>query len=289
MKNARNSRQVKRIILTIILIAAAIISFSSAHSLYDSSSDKGFLQTRLNEKLIQVGAVWATTKVVSGVISVLQTIQIEVTPFGFGAALNPLGWTSAIATVLDQLSIACMWAMGALMVEKILLSISFWAAFKLIIPLCVLLAVISLWLDPLRGRIRRILLHFSIITCTVCFAIPLSLAVSGLIEQSLLSNAVEKKLEAIHSGSNEAGLMLEEDSGKSITAEKGFSVIDTVKRITSSIGMFLSEKKGLFDAYITDAVNYLMYFLVASILLPIATIFGLWRLARYGLSLAEKR
>jgi hypothetical protein len=271
----------KKILLTGVLAAAGIVSFCFAPVMRDDSAaeGKGLLQGRLTEKFIQVGEVWAATKVVSGVVSVLATIQIEITPFGFGTSVSPLGWTAAVDNVLDQLSLACLWAMGAITVEKILLALSFWAALKIIAPLCAILCVISLWWQgAFRDKIKKALIHFAIITFTVCFAIPLSLGLSFLIEEKLLSHEVGKKLEAINAGSGEASAMVEEQTG-----DEGFSVIEMIKSISSSIARFISDGKGIFDAYIQDAVNYLMYFVVTNIFLPILTIFGLWRLARYFL------
>jgi hypothetical protein len=278
----------KKIVLTGVLAAAGIISFCAAPLMRGDSAEEGagFLQGRLTEKFVQVGKVWAATKVVSGVVSVLATIQLEITPFGFGTSVNPLGWTAAIDNVLDQLSLACLWAMGAITVEKVFLALSFWAALKIIAPLCVLLCIISLWWwqGAFRDKIKKALVNFAVVTFAVCFAVPLSLGVSLLIEESLLSAELEKKLEAIHAGSGEASSMVEEK-----TDDKGFSVIDTIKNISSSIARFISDSKGVFDAYIQDAVNYLMYFLITNIFLPILTIFGLWRMARYLLSLTGKK
>ena len=243
MKKQKHSPTLKKIILTLILAAAGIVAFSAAGTARDDTRKSGSLQGRLSAKFVEVGKVWATTKVVSGVISVLETIQIEITPFGFGTALNPLGWTAVVDNVLDQLSIACLWAMGAITVEKILLSLSFWIALKIIVPLCTFLCIVSLWTSAaLKQRIRRVLLSFSIIALTACLAIPVSLGLSFLVEESLLSNEVEKKLEALRSGSGEVSSMLEE------SGEKEFSIIETVKRISSSIVRFISDQKGVFDA-----------------------------------------
>jgi hypothetical protein len=277
----------KKMLLTGLLAAAGIAAFLCAPAMRDDPVEegRGFLQGRLTEKFIQVGKVWAATKVVSGVVSVLATIQIEITPFGFGTSVNPLGWTAAIDNVLDQLSLACLWAMGAITAEKVLLVLSFWAALRIIAPLCALLCIIYLWWPgTLRDKIKKVLVNFAIVTFAACFAIPLSLGLSFLVEEGLLSGAVEKKLEAIHAGSGEASSMVEEK-----TDGEGFSIINKVKNISSSIARFISDSKGVFDAYIQDAVNYLMYFAVTNIFLPILTIFGLWRLARYFLVLAGRK
>ncbi|MDR1626218.1 MAG: hypothetical protein LBT33_06720 [Spirochaetia bacterium] len=279
--------ELKKILLSGVLAAAAIISFCAAPAARGASAEEGNgpLQEKLTEKFVQVGKVWAATKVVSGVVSVLATIQIEITPFGFGTSVSPLGWTTAVDNVLDQLSLACLWAMGAITVEKILLALSLWAALKIIVPLCALLCLLGLWWPgAFRYKIKKALPRFAITAFAACFAIPLSLGLSALVEESLLSNEVEKKLEAINAGSGEAGSMVQEK-----TDATGFSVIETIKGISSSIARFVSEGKSVFDAYIQDALNYLMYFAVANILLPILTIFGLWRLSRHVLALAGRR
>ena len=79
----------------------------------------------------------------------------------------------------------------------------------------------------------------------------------------------------MEASSGEAGVLIDE------TDKEEFSIITTIKNITTSIAKFLTETKGVFEAYSKDAVNYLMIFLVANILIPIATVLGVAKLAKY--------
>ena len=278
MKKKKRPFPLRRAALTAILAAAGVFSFCAVSGFrYDTAGGEAGLQAQLTRKFVQVGKVWATTKLVSGVVSVLSSVTVEITPFGFGTSLHPLGWTTAAANVLDQISSGCLWALGAITVEKILLALSLWGACKIVIPLCVVLAVLRLWAGGFNAQLQQVLVKFAAGALALCCAVPVSLAVSYVVEESFLSREVERKLEAIEASGGEAGTLIDENEAEE------FSVIRTIKNISASIAKFVSDAKGVFEAYCTDAVNYLMFFLVTNILIPLATVFGIGKLAKYGI------
>ena len=266
----------RRAALSAILVMAGIFSFCAVSGFrYQTEGDEAGLQAQLTQKFVQVGKVWATTKLVSGVVSVLSSVTVEITPFGFGTSLHPLGWTSVALGVLDQISSGCLWAMGAITVEKILLALSLWTACKIVIPLVALFALLRLWAGGLNAKLQKAFLKFAAGAFALCCAVPLSLAASYIVEEGFLSHEVDRKLEAMDASGSEAGALIDE-------SEKGeFSIIKTIKDISSSIAKYISDAKGVFDAYCKDAVNYLMFFLVSNILIPVVTVWGIGKLARY--------
>ena len=112
----------KVIISIILIIVAAGIFYFSLSINYDNLKENGRLQSILTKKIAEVGGVWLSIKVASGIVSFIQTIQIEGSiPVvgGLAVSAQPLGWAEVVDNTLDQISNICLWAIGALVLKKL--------------------------------------------------------------------------------------------------------------------------------------------------------------------------
>ena len=256
--------------IALILISLGI-SISSSSFQYDNIKDRGRLQQQLTGKIAQVSGVWVSVKVASGVISFLQTIQVEGSiPVvgGLAVSLEPLGWTEVVDNTLDQISNICLWAMAALAIEKVLLAVSIWVSLKIIIPVCALLMIIAIWNKKNSGQLIRIIAGIAIVTAGICIAIPLALELSNLVESSILAGQIQETVNEISKESEEI-----EKSGDE--ANDMSSPLATLRRIGSSIVNFFGNIKNQFDTLIDNAINFIILFIVTNIIIPIGTLFGL--------------
>jgi hypothetical protein len=256
----------KNIIISVVLVAIALgISFSSSMLQYDDMKDKGRLQNKLTSKLAQVAGVWVSVKVASGIISVVQTIQVEGSiPLvgGLAVSAHPLGWAEVVDNTLDQISNICLWAMGALALQKILLAVSIWVSLRIIVPVCAFLIVIALWSKKYTGQLKRVITGIVIISLGICLAIPLSLELSNLVESSILSKHINETVNEIKDTSEEIN-------------EKGGEAIDVnwLKRIGGGIVEFFTSIKNYFDSLIDRMIDFIICFILTNILIPIGTLF----------------
>jgi len=252
--------------IVLIVIALGISAYSSTFQ-YSDVKDNGRLQGQLTGKLAQVGKVWVSIKIASGVISVLQTIQVEGSiPVvgGLAAAIQPLGWAGVVDNTLDHISNVCLWAMGALALQKILLAISMWVSLKIIVPVCIFLVVIALWNKKYTGQLRRIIAGMVIISASICFAIPLSLEFSTVVETGILSRHINETVNEISNTSEK----IDKDGGEA--NDVGF-----LRKIGGAIAGFFNKIKDYFDSLIDRAIDYIMCFILTNILIPIGTLFFL--------------
>ena len=257
----------KKIIISVVLIAVALgISFYSSSTLqYDDMKDKGRLQNKLTGKLTQVAGVWVSVKVASGIISVVQTIQVEGSiPVvgGLAVSAHPLGWAEVVDNTLDQISNICLWAMGALALQKILLAVSIWISLRIIVPVCAFLIVIALWSKKYTGQLKRVITGIVIISLGVCLAIPLSLELSNLVESSILSKHINETVNEIKDTSEEIN-------------ERGGEAVDVnwLKRIGGGIVEFFTSIKNYFDSLIDRMIDFIICFILTNIIIPIGTLF----------------
>ncbi|GHU51927.1 hypothetical protein FACS189496_1180 [Bacilli bacterium] len=260
-----------KVIFSVLLIAISLGISSTALSFqYTAVKDKGRLQGQLTRKITQVAGVWARVKIVSGVISVLETIQVEGSiPVVGGLAISaePLGWTDVVDNTLDHISDICLWAMGALAIEKMLLAISIWLSLRIVVPVCAVFIVIVIWNKKYTGQLKRIIASLIIISAGICSAVPLSLELSNVIETSILSSQIQETVNVIDGKSKEV-----ERAGNDVDNS---SFMDNLKRIGKGIATFFNSIKQTFDSFIDSMIDYIMCFILTNFLIPIGTLLGL--------------
>ncbi|MDR2418224.1 MAG: hypothetical protein LBD79_04145 [Treponema sp.] len=268
MELGKTGKTTRRIVLSLLLVVISLgISLYASSFQYTASKDSGRLQGQLNRKLSQVAGVWAQVKIVSGVISILETIQVEGSiPVVGGLAISaePLGWTDVVDNTLDQISDICLWAMGAIAIEKMLLAISIWFSLKIVVPVCAVFIVITIWIKKYAGQLKRIIAGLTIIFAGICSAIPLSLELSNVIETSILSSQIREIINEIDSSSDEA-----EKIGDDVNNS---SFMNRLRQIGSGIASFFGDIKQTFDTFIDSMINFIMCFIVTNLIIPIATI-----------------
>jgi len=231
----------------------------------DMEAEKG-VQKELTEKSREVLGVWAVLKVINGVINVLQSAQVGGS-FFVEASINPLQFLSPVDNVLDKLSNILLWALSAIIFEKILLAISGYIVFLIVIPLCALVSIITLWTSKEKSKVHKIIIVSVLISLIIPFAIPISFQVSTLLENKILTNNVGSLLESIQEKNKTAAGMEKDVTG--------------LTRIGRNIINYMTNAKNLGNALIEDIINYFILFVFTNIVIPILTIIGLFFLVRY--------
>jgi hypothetical protein len=276
-----------KIASTAALIMLAVWSFNSAPSMEytgittENKTDTGSInkkgmiyaryQQQLTKKLIEVSGVWVTVKTVSGIISLVKTIQIEGSVQFLGGAavsIQPLGMVEAVDNTLDQISNMLLWAMGAIAIQKILLAVSLWVSVKIVVPICLLLIAAAIWCKKYKGQLTRFLLGIVIICAGICSAVPLSLELSNKVETSIL----DKQLNKLTKGD------IEGQSFKDLENAGDLSFGDILKEGKKKLESFWDKIRGKIDKLITSVIDYIMCFVATRIIIPIGTIVGLWYL-----------
>ena len=270
MKINIKSIPVIKIIVSVFLLVIPFLIFSFTVE-FDFNKDHGRLQAQLTEKIKDTLGIWAVIKGASVVISTLETFQTEV---GASLALhatfsiNPLSGLSVVDNILDQVSNILLWATGTLSILKILLAVSVWVSLRIIIPVCAVLIVAALWNKRYSGKLKRIVAGILVIGLAICFAVPLSLEMSNIVENSILAGQIYRTTNEI----NNLGAHIEREGGE-LNDSSGF--LDTVRRGTRNIANFFQGIRQYADRLIENIIDYIMIFIIVNIFIPIATIFGL--------------
>jgi hypothetical protein len=239
----------------------------------NSETEKS-MQKSLTEKSMQIARVWAVLRIVNGVINVLQSAEIGGS-FFVEASVNPLEFLSPLDNTLDKISNLLLWALGAILIEKLLLAISGPIVFMIVIPACALISAVSIWIFKDKAKIQKIAIVSMLISAVVPFIIPLSFQLSIVIEKNLFTNNVNSIISSIDENGKAAGDIENEISG--------------LKKMGTSIVKFMSTAKDLGNAIIQDMINYVIIFIITNVIIPILTVFGLFGITKYFAKIIMER
>ena len=161
-----NSRQLsKKVGIAVLLAAFALFSVLHLSALVSSPEFHTGSIAQLDEKKMTVMELTAATAAVSVTIAAIP-----------GDATTPL------AEQVSELTTYLFLAAGAIMLEKILLTLTGALAFTYLIPAACALGIVSLFLPS--GTLRHFALKLGLFGLTLCLVIPVSLQVSNLVEET---------------------------------------------------------------------------------------------------------
>jgi hypothetical protein len=299
---AQTGKWGRRIILSLLLLAVGACSVYVGLNPVgpvaewqdrNAETERG-IQKQLTEKSVQVLGVWAVLKVINGVINVLQSAQIG-GELGISGSVNPFEILAPIDNTLDKISNVFLLAFGALILEKLLLAISVYAVFLVVIPICAFVSIAEIMRPDRSGnkKLYKIMTVSLLISLAVPFAVPVSFKLSSAVEKSLFSNNLSVVLSSINENGKNAKNM-EEDlnkiSAQAQAARTGLwdkvkgaadAAVSFITTFTSTIWNYTANAKDIGEALIKDTINYLMIFVVTNVIIPILTIYGLYRATKY--------
>jgi hypothetical protein len=231
----------------------------------ETGSEKG-VQKSLNEKSHQILDIWAAVKAINGVINVLQSAQVKGNYF-VEASVNPLEFLAPIDSVFDKISGMFLGAYSVIVFQKMLLSLSAFLVFILIIPICALVTIVILWTYKDKTKIYRIVIASALITLVIPFAIPFSIDTSSLLGNKVLAKNINTLVATI------------EENGKAASAMENDIVRS--RKTGNSIIKYMDGVSTLSETIMENAVNYYIIFLFIFIVIPILTLLLIFFLTKY--------
>ncbi|MCL2211086.1 MAG: hypothetical protein FWB95_04105 [Treponema sp.] len=231
----------------------------------DIDSEKG-TQKPLFDKTNQILKVWTSLKTMNGVINVMQSAQVRGNYF-IESSVNPVEFLTPFESALGKVSAMILRAFSVITFQKVLLSIAGYLVFLILIPLCVLIALIILWTHEDKTKLHRIFISSVLVSIIIPLAIPASIQVSSLLGNKIMANEINTLVASI------------EEKGK--TAKTMEDDITRTRRTGNSIINFMPRVRDLSDSMIDDAVKYYIIFLFINIIFPILALLIIFFLTRY--------
>lgn len=186
-----------------------------------------------------------------------------------GLAAIPGDVTTPIANEILDLTSKLAIVIGAIFLEKILLSLTGYLTFSFLIPIsCILFAVYLFTKKDVLKRLSLKLVAFGLI---IFMVVPISVTVSNLIEK-----ANETEFNSFIQEANDLGSETSEEDTSEEESNSGWSAFTSkVKDVGSTIsnGATKALEKG--KKVLTDFIDKIAVLIITSCVIPIAVLFGI--------------
>lgn len=244
---------VKRLISVVILIVIALTSIFGISKVTSKPEFHEKAIKSLDDKKITVMELTAATAAASTAL-----------------ALIPSDATTPLANQIAQLSSYLLIVIGAIFLEKVLLTLTGYVAFTYLIPIACLLYLIYLYFP--KDILKNLAIKLSLFGIVMVLVIPVSVQVSNLIEKTY-SKSINQTIE----DAKNTDIVAEENEKQEDDENwwEGFTskVTEGISSIGDSISGILEKGKTMLGNFI-DAIAIM---LITSCVIPIAVlIFFIW-------------
>ena len=215
----------QKAVLAAAMILAAVLSFAVLAGALSAPSLHAGTINALEEKRDTVMGLAAASAAASA-----------------GITLIPGDVATPIADKLADLSSAFLVVLCAIYLEKYLVTMTFYVAFRYLVPAVCLLLVVNLFWQ--RDWLQRLMVKLVAFTVVICAVVPASMGLSGMIERTY-SDSIEQTIasteQAVESMENAAGD--EEESGGlgNLLDQVVSGVTQAAEQVTEQVKTLLSR------------------------------------------------
>jgi hypothetical protein len=266
------------IILSVFLIPR-LIGLNSDDGLYSG------IQHCLNDRLASAVKIFALTKVIAGTLTFLQNLQIDLSVVFAGISITPLSALEPVSYTLNIISNLFLFAVGAILLEKALLTAGGFVAVKMLLPIAFALAGVSVWISGgWKEHIRKASVYTGLIAVVVWLSIPLSVGLANLLDRYFLNEMTENSARSLEERSQNIAM-----AEKELSDPENYTAVDSdanwlsrtmakvnIKRITNKINSAAAGAAESAKAAVEDMLRAFTAFFVTTILIPVATVLILW-------------
>ena len=174
-------------------------------------------------------------------------------------ALVPGDATTPLANQILRISSYFLIVIGAIFLEKILLTLTGYLAFTYLIPISCILVIIYLFFN--KEFLKRLAIKLTVFGITIFLVVPLSIQISDKIENSYQTTITESIKEVEKIDTTEKTTTKENDILGGITSK--------IQEGLSSIGSGVTKavKKG--EKMLSDLIDTIAVFIITSCIIPI--------------------
>lgn len=251
----------KKILLTVLLLLISLMLLLKPFKAdYFSSVDEKS-NIYLNETIKKATITYAGLRTMNAVISVIQSISInasfKIPLIASGGGSISIGELfDPINDLIERCSVVILFSLASLGIQKIILQVSPFIGFQILMPISLLLFCLGLWRPVLKGfDFRKTALKILMFAVVIRFCIPLAALFNDKINDLILSEKYEQtrsEITTLESSLNEVK--------SNLTFSK--KIKETLDNLKSSV----SNKIGYF-------VDTIIIFVIQTALIPVFVLF----------------
>lgn len=256
-----------RILLSIVFALAIGLAFTGV---LDKHGEE-----YTNETLKRSLAAFAIARGLNGVISVAQGTEVAVQPAGVGVNFTPGEILDPINDLVERFSWVMLLSSTSLGLQQILLSISTWYLFTVVVIAALIAGGIALWMrSGISPGTRQFVLNLSLALMVLRFAVPFMAIANEWIYEEFLSELYSEstaKLTETTDDIRELNRDLDQTESRAEEESLLGSVRQLVQSAASSVDLEarLSQYKESASAATQHAINLIVVFVFQTIILPL--------------------
>ena len=190
---------------TVAKIAASLTMALLVTLSFGGNADKAgqeYTETGFKRALI----TFASARAINGLISVAQGTEVAIQPGGIGAVLTPGEILDPINDLVEQFSQVMLFSTVVLGMQKILIEISGWVWFSVLLVCVVLFCLATLWLPGLfASRTQRFALGLAGILLLLRFLVPVAAIANEAVFDLFLAPGYEAANRHLEDATRELG------------------------------------------------------------------------------------
>lgn len=254
----------------ILLSLLALILILAAQLRWIDDIGENYTEQGLKRALVTYGIA----RGLNGVISVAQGTEVAVEPVGVGLTFTPGQILDPINDLIERFSWVVLASSASLGVQRILIQITSWYWFSILVSLFLFLSVYRMWRQPSQDSIRKSpWLRVAMVLVVIRFMIPVIAIVNEGIYLVFLQPQYEEsrlKLEQTTESMSQQNTAM-----SSVDTEQELSFVEKVQNMYESATNAVDFQRQLDDLKQTaaqlseDALNMIVVFVVQTILFPL--------------------
>jgi len=229
---------------------------------------------------------FASARAINGFISVAQGTEVAIQPGGIGAVLTPGEILDPINDLVEQFSQVMLFSTVVLGTQKLLIEVSGWIGFSVLLAAVLLFWLATLWLPRLfHPATQRIAFGLAGILLLLRFLVPVAAIANEAVFDLFLEPGYEVANRHLENATRELG---SEETHSAPAADDG-SLLDALEgfyqsaRARADVGAELEKLKTAANKTAEQIIDLIVVFMVQTLLLPI---FFAWLGYRAAKSLA---
>ena len=262
-----------KILTTVITGLLALVIFTGV------LDAKGYEYT---EQGIKRGLIaFGIARGLNAIISVAQGTEVAIEPVGVGVTLTPGEILDPINDLIERFSWIVLATSVSLGAQSILLTMTEWLWFGLLVGVMMLTCITAVWYKPLiADKFRGVLFKATIILVILRLAVPLV----AVINQGIYEVFLEPQYEQSKAELQQTTVELEETTKKPIDEEEPAGFIERTKQLLDdaseamNIDSQIAELKAIAADISESVLNMIVVFILQTLLFPLLFLWLMYRL-----------
>ncbi|MEL0068186.1 MAG: hypothetical protein VW874_07975 [Gammaproteobacteria bacterium] len=262
-----------KILTTVITGLLALVIFTGV------LDAKGYEYT---EQGIKRGLIaFGIARGLNAIISVAQGTEVAIEPVGVGVTLTPGEILDPINDLIERFSWIVLATSVSLGAQSILLTMTEWLWFGLLVGVMMLTSITAVWYRSLvTDKFRGVLFKATIILVILRLAVPLV----AVVNQGIYEVFLEPQYEQSKAELQQTTVELEETTNKPVDEEQPAGFIERTKQLLDdaseamNIDTQIAELKAIAADISESVLNMIVVFILQTLLFPLLFLWLMYRL-----------